>query len=114
MTTPDSGMLRRLRTTPGRAPQARGPPNFAALTARSGSATSNHARGHAVNPVAAWLETDEGEDWSRTRHRPPRTRNGIAQILRVPTRDTRNFTYTHSAFRGPVDPAYDPAGAPPQ
>ena len=63
-----------------------------------------------MNPVAAWLETDEGEDWSRARNNRMCYGAGTIAQLKPPPGPTRSSM----SMRGPTDPDYDPAGAPPQ
>lgn len=65
-----------------------------------------------MNPVAAWLDTPEGQEWSRTRMSRPRQGHQsqvpglppFAHILRDPGLDASPYWIVT------LDPAYDPCG----
>jgi hypothetical protein len=67
-----------------------------------------------MNPVAAWLESTEGQDWARTRMTRPRQGHQsqvpgfapFAQILADPGLDASPY----GVFT--PDPAHDPCGRP--
>ena len=72
------------------------------------------------NPVAAWLESPEGEAWSRDHHRAAhagesRLPNHIASIRPTPGRDPVWDREPGASYfdRGVRNPEHDPSGRPP-
>jgi len=69
------------------------------------------------NRIAKWLESDEGENWSRNRHRAAHAGeshlpNHIASVRHAPGEDPF-WDREPSGRSGIRDPRNDPAGAPP-
>ena len=76
----------------------------------AGARFARREGGGLVNPVVAWLESDEGEAW-RLRHfvSPLTWHPGVIGSFALPP---LGFQPGH-VMRGPVDPAHDPCGRPP-